>query len=247
MIQGFDHVFETSAQAKKMDYSYFRVDPAFHFLTGVGDQVNSPDGEALKIAAEKNVRLFLRYLSVDKPLLGYGVGKLEFHPLDKVDCRHIMMSTIIFSHIKNRLHNVVEIGGGFGNWARLNLPVVDVGAWNIIDLPFVQDLQKWYLSNALTNIDYHKLKFHNADSNYDINPNLIIASHSLSEISWDKFIRYGTLLDKTEYLFYAYHRDYPSKDLANLKMSYLSQKFDIVDEVLSEQGMVKNLLMKKKS
>lgn len=245
-INGFDHVFEESAQAKKLDYSFFRLDPAFHFLTGVGDQINAVDGEALKIAAEKNVNLFLKYLAVEKPLLGYGSGSLAFHPLDKVDCRHIMMSTVIFSHLKGKIPNIVEIGGGFGNWARLNLPVIDLDSWTIIDLPFVQDLQKWYLLNAIDKNYFWKLNFQNANSDYNLTPNLIIATHSLSEISWAKFIEYGKLLDSTEHLFYSYHKDYPSSDLTKLKMAYLSQKFDIVDEVFSEQGTVRNLLMKSK-
>lgn len=240
---GFDFVFEQSKHANKLDYNYFRSDPAFHFLTGVGDQINKPDGEALGIAAEKDIGLFLKYLSLEKSYLGY-TGELAYHPLDKVDSRHIMMSTVIFSHLEGVSKNIVEIGGGFGNWARINLSLLDIDKWSIIDLPFVHDLQKWYLSNSLNDVYYQKIQFLEADKDYQLSPDLIIAAHSLSEISWEKFIGYGKLLDQTKYLFYAYHRDYPNRDLASLKMAYLSQKFNVVDEVLSENGMVRNILMK---
>ena len=241
--QGFSPLFEQSRFAKKLDYSDFRADPAFHFAVPVRDQIHSPDSDALKIAVEQDANLFLQYLKVEKPRWGYK--SLAYHPLDKVDCRHIMMSTVIFKHLKS-VRTVVEIGGGFGNWARLNLQVhPGIQDWTIIDLDFVVDLQQWYIGKSLSSDLCQKVKFIKAESLLPIfGADLVIGAHSLSEVSLDYFKNYLKIIDKSQYFFYARHRDYPSTELSKIKFDMLVSKYKIVENVKTENGEVDNILFK---
>ena len=42
--------------------------------------------------------------------------------------------------------NIVEIGGGYGNWLHINT-IHNFDKWTILDLPHILKLQKWYLEN----------------------------------------------------------------------------------------------------
>jgi putative sugar O-methyltransferase len=241
--QGFSPLFEQSRSIKKLDYSDFRADPAFHFAVPVRDQIHSPDADALKIAAEQDVDLFLRYLRVSKPNTGYK--SLSYHPLDKVDCRHLMMSTVIFKHLKD-INTVVEIGGGFGNWARLNLQVhPNITEWTIIDLEFVLDLQQWYLRNTLDKNTASKVYYVPAETLLPIfGADLVIGAHSLSEVSMEYFLKYLNIVDRSKYFFYARHRDYPSTELSKIKFELLMSKYKVIENVKTENDEVDNILFK---
>jgi len=241
---GFTPIFEECRKKVGKDYSSFRSDPAFYFLAPFKDQVKQPDPEALKIADMQDAPLAHKYLSIPKPNLGYS--DLKFCPLDVVDCRHIMMSTIIFKHLKD-IKAVAEIGGGFGNWARLNLQVQDIDSWTIIDLDFVLDLQLWFLQNSLPDNLYSKVSFIDAESQIQLEPvDLVIGAHSLSEISLDLFMDYMRIIKDAKYLFYARHKSMPSVELSNKKMDILLSMFDVIENVESENGAVDNYLLKRK-
>lgn len=242
--EGFSPTFEQAKNLPHLNYNLFRSDPKFHFLAPVGKQINNPDTDALKSAADTNINLFLDYLRVEKPSRGYE--GMAYHPLDVVDCRHIMMSTVLFDFLGARSHlRVVEIGGGFGNWARLTLPVIPIETWTIIDLDFVLELQKWYLQSVLEDYQYAKLQFLSSEEDTsELHTDVVIASHSLSEISWEHFLGYNTFLERTPYLFYARHKNYPSKELSDMKLDCLLTNFEVVKNVQSEGGLVDNYILK---
>ena len=94
---------------------------------------------------------------------------------------------------------------------------------------------------------------------YRTNPNLLnryasilehdlaIGAHSLSEMDIDIFRHYlNTVLTKSKYLFYATHNQLPSPDLVQMKLALLSEYFDIVTTVASENNTVSNILYKRK-
>ena len=244
---GYKPVFDTARGKDKLDFEDFRNDPAYSFVAPAGNQVFTPDIQALTIAAEQDIDLFLHYLKIPKPALGYK--NLNFYPADAVDCRHIMMSTIIFSALKTVGH-VVEIGGGFGNWARINVPTHPINRWTIIDLDFVQELQKWYLEKSLSAEDHAKIAYvKNTEDFSEIKPDLVIGAHSLNELAWTDFETYLPLLNRTEYLFYASPLRSCNAEISNLfkiKLGVLLTKFDVVKEVQSEQGYVTNILFRAK-
>lgn len=255
-MKSFDQVFETSKEEIKNInleefFPSFRDNPGpYKFLTAIKSQYYEIDHEALNIAKLIDNNLAETYLQKKKPLTGYSSPD-KYVPLDSVDCRHIMMSTIIFSRIGKNLDSIVEIGAGFGNWYRLNSNVINFNSWTMVDLEFVTKLQEWYINETVPN---NNAKFVSVDTNQfhswiqQIDKiNLTIGSHSLSEISLDIFkMYYDTVFPKTKYLFYAAHKSQPSKQLLQAKLHLLNDMFDVITEVESSDGKVINILYEKK-
>ena len=76
--------------------------------------------------------------------------------LDNLDSRHYMMSCFVYDYFKQNnisLTNILEIGGGFGNWSYINENIMKYNKWTIIDLDFVIKLQKWFLEKELIDIN----------------------------------------------------------------------------------------------
>ena len=149
------------------------------------------------------------------------------------------------NYINNiHINNIVEIGGGFGNWLRLNNQIQKFSKWYIIDLPHLGMLQEWYFNKHDINPDKYKLV--SAFNYKEIpNPDLIIGAHSLSEFSWDVFEDYfNRLIVKSKYLFYSYHKHLPKIDLINKKLELISSKFNLLASFTSENGNVENSLFK---
>lgn len=255
-MKSFDDVFKNSeiiANSLNLQevFNTFRENPGpYQFLTATKSQYWEADKEALEIANSTNFLLAQEYLKKEKPLLGYS-SKETYVPIDQVDSRHIMMSTIIFSTLGRDIKNIVEIGAGFGNWARLNTNIVNYNNWTMIDLKFVSNLQKWYVSQTITN---SKINFISADTDeykswtssiQDID--LVIGAHSLSEFSLPIFEEYlDNILTKTTYFFYATHTTQPSKSLIEKKLTLINEKFDPVVLVSSQNTKVLNILYKRK-
>lgn len=257
MMKSFSEVFDNSREETKNInleefFPSFRDNPGpYKFLTAIKSQFYEVDQEALNIAKEINFELANEYINKPKPLIGYS-SKEKYIPLDTVDCRHIMMNTIIFNHLGKSVGNVVEIGAGFGNWYRLNHGIINFQSWSMVDLEFVTKLQKWYISETVSN---DKAIFVSADTGqYNewtkkiFHVDLIIGSHSLSEISLDIFENYyKTIFPKTRYLFYAAHKSQPSKKLLRSKLKMLADMFNVITEVESSDGKVINILYEKKN
>lgn len=228
------------------DYTNFREKKEFEFLVNNNPE---PDEEALTIGKSINNNLFSEYLNIRKSKLGFG-NIIKYSLLDNLDSRHYMMSCFICDYFnKNNilLNNILEIGGGFGNWCYINESIMKYSKWVIIDLDFVIKLQKWFLKQELNNFD--KIDFINTNeiskiSNNTDNYDIIICAHSLSEISKDNFDIYlnDILIKKTKYLFYAYHTRLPNINLINYKKSMLDKYFEIKDSFLSENGNVNNII-----
>ena len=67
-----------------------------------------------------------------------------------------MMSCFVYDYFKQNnisLTNILEIGGGFGNWSYINENIMKYNKWTIIDLDFVIKLQKFFLEKKLIDIN----------------------------------------------------------------------------------------------
>ena len=226
----------------KINFHRFREhEEIYGFLLTNGEL----DFNAMKKAYEIDSNLFSQYLSVRKSDLGYG-ERIRYKLVDQCDSRHIMMSTIIFSKNKS-FKNIVEIGGGYGNWYRLNRNLLDFHKWIIIDLPFCLDLQKWYLEKETG--DLKKLDFKSAyDYTIDEPIDLVIAAHSLSELSWEDFlIYYVNVLKKTKNLFYAGHVWNCGREMLSKKLDKLLEDFDLIESYMEENNTVYNNLYMRKN
>lgn len=221
------------------DFSVFREDFAtYHFLLCNCD----PDTDALEQARRLNTDLYQEYIKKGKPKLGYGSNpSVPYREMDMCDSHHIMMSTII-SNYKREWGRIIEIGAGYGNMVRLNQGILEYEEWVDVDLPFVTDLAKWYLGELDIEISYR-----NAYKTENMDSELVIGAHSVSELSWDDFIDYyQKIIGRAKYFFYASHIDNSGVELLNMKWDLIEKDFDIVSELITEGGGVYNTLYRRK-
>jgi putative sugar O-methyltransferase len=131
-----------------------------------------------------------------------------------------MQLTFLLNNNTNHYNKIVEIGGGFGNMCRLSNNIISYNSWDIIDLPHMLELQKYYLEHELKDIS--KINFIEAYSNKNyINTDidLVIGTHSLSEFSMDVFYNYfKNVVVNSKYFYFGYNKNCPSPNLINLKL-----------------------------
>lgn len=262
-MEGYEPIFQAAIKNYEKDkdkYSFVNFRSCLNIYQFILNNDPNPDGEALTVAYRVNTPLFVKYLTIPKPCLGYASNTGIYTQCDNLDSRHIMMATILVdvlqktSNIPNVKH-VVEIGGGFGNWARLHTAGGDIkfDKWTIIDIPHVSDLQQWYLKQTLTPEDFKKIEFVKTTEYEEWlkgenakNIDLVIGSHSLSEFSYEIFLGYLPLIKKTKFLFYGYHKDQPHPFLIHDKKVEIEKEFDTLATFKSEGGKVFNVVYKHK-
>ena len=151
----------------------------------------------------------------------YNIDNIKPEDIDFVSSNNYIFCILIFHYLKKiNLEmsncNIVDIGGGFGNCRRLLSNYYDIFPYIIYDLDITLHFNKLYLD---TYDNPYKL-FYNENLNevgfYNISPNfrdkfnlsnkldLVIASHSLSEISLEEFNWYiENIIKKCSVLFYS--------------------------------------------
>ena len=252
MAGSFDYLFRKSCDLYSNnvtdDNTIFNSFRSEHGLFGFIHNGDSPqEDSAIAISKSINADLYERYFInqfINKKILGYEGGFPSNNALyNELDSRHIMMSIILFENIPKteEIGNIVEIGGGFGNWLRINYKIQNFKKWTIIDLPHLGKLQAWFLKNNSVPDNIYEIVSAN---NYEkIIPQIVIGSHSLSEFSWEIFLEYFyKIIINTKYFFYAYHSYSPSKELIDRKNNLIDTCFDMITTVCSESDMVKNCL-----
>jgi hypothetical protein len=251
-MNGYKHVFDKSIQkyseiTKDPDtlFESFRSEKDIYGFIDNGD--TPPDREADSIAKNTNLRLYESYRDILKTRvkLGYANSSSTHSDYTNLDSRHIMMSVLLFSNIQEPLSSIVEIGGGFGNWLTLNR-MQSFKTWTILDLPHLCLLQNWFLEKqGVPKTMYEMVSAFNytdwasAHSSFD----LVIGSHSVSELLFDVFYPYFmNVISKSKYFFYCYHNTRPTPELIRAKLQTIQTKFKSIVNVLSEQGNVTNSL-----
>ena len=259
-MNGYNNVFENSItsyntylnEKKELEqlFNNFYLDyKKFGFIHN-GDF--PPDLEAIEICNKINSDLYEKYIETNnnKKLIGHSSISMVNAKYNQLDSRHIMMSIILFDYLsKNNIsiENIIEIGGGFGNWLRLNNKMQKFSKWYIIDLPHLGELQQWYLTkHDISREKYQIVSAYNYNSLPEsISIDLVIGTHSLSEFEWSIFEKYfNTILINSKYLFYCYHKFLPSVQLINKKLELILSKFKQVVSFTSENGCVENTLFK---
>jgi len=250
-MDGFTSLFTTSENCfnnitidnYEEIFKSFRVQKTMFGYIDNGDI--PPDEEAIRITKSINQEMYFYYINQlkNRKIIGYEGSTFKYGYFTHVDSRHIMMSTIIFNTIKDKLNNILEIGGGFGNWLYLNRNQ-NFDKWTIIDLPHIGKLQSW----CLNQLDVDSLKYDivytddykNIISNkYDI----VIGAHSLSEFSIEMFNNYfNNTIIKSKYFFYAYHKYSPNEILCSMKRDIINKYFNILVEIPSESNNILNCL-----
>jgi hypothetical protein len=161
-----------------------------------------------------------------------------------------MISCFLLSNI-NRfdIRNIVEIGGGYCNFLRLNTNIINYKTWNIIDLPYVNQLQDYIIKNTfqssekiklLSAYNYKDILDKNTD-NLDID--LVIALHSLSELGSDFFLDYFyNVLIHAKVVLYSFNINNPSYQLYLFKNSFFEKHFKILNIMDGENENVKHII-----
>jgi hypothetical protein len=206
-----------------------------------------PDLQALGWATLMNPDLVVAYVKRPKSNAGYG-NPIDYLPIDIVDSRHIMMSTMVFSVLSKHHNHIVEIGGGYGNWFRLNSGVINFERWTIVDLPFVKKLQRWYLeqekvdTKRLELVDTNDYWFWlNRENGKQID--IVIAAHSLSEVTLPDFMDYvDHVVARSRFLFYSTQKKLPTPELVEFKLAILDARFKRINTWITEGGIVENVL-----
>lgn len=240
-MTGYSRVFDTSVdvfQRTNVSFDDFRSN---HNVFGFIDNGDTPpDNEAIAIAKSIDVDLYERYRAQKKAVIGYG-DKVPMYEYSNLDSRHIMMS-VHLAHYLPAVTSVVEIGGGFANWLRLNTGILQFETWTIIDLKHLNALQEWALAkNALAChfVDSDSYKIWADTASID----LVIGTHSLSEFSLAVFTDYfDAVVSKAKYFYYAYHIVRPNPDLIRIKKDMIEQRFHLIHSMVSENGEVVNCL-----
>jgi hypothetical protein len=76
---------------------------------------------------------------------------------------------------------------------------------------------------------------------------LVIGSHSLSELDWNTFKEYfDNVVSKAPVFFYATQRTRPSPELVNRKLELIRQRFSEERHFATENGQVANVLFVQK-
>jgi hypothetical protein len=253
MDEGFESVFQKSRDSfvsgsSTEVFETFREhhDLFWFFIAG-----GPPDSGAIEIAKRIDGNLYTKYfVNHIKTLkkLGYGNSVDSTNWLyDCQDSRHIMMSICLFTKIPQIANaRIVEIGGGFGNFLRLNYKIQEFKSWNIIDIPHIGELQRWYLEKS--QIPQELYNIISSDSKPSFDSDIVIGTHSLSELSWDIFENYfSDIVKRTTYLLYSYHVSRPSESLIIRKRNMIESEFECLSDIPSEGGCVRNCVFIRKS
>jgi len=188
------------------------------------------DNQALNYALAINKDLYNKYSSVPKGHIGYKGSEGQYLPIDDLDSKHILQLTFL-TNILNTFNRIVEIGGGFGNMIRLSKDIISYDSWDIIDLPHMLELQKYYLEREI--LDISKIQFISGNSEIDYSNrqiDLVIGTHSISELSWDIFLNYfNNVIKYSKYLYIGYNKNAPSTELINMKIDHINTIFRLED------------------
>jgi hypothetical protein len=231
-MDGFKYIFDDAEQNynnsdKSLDnFRYNRRVYGFCINEGGIDE------QSINHAKQINEELSAKFLNQSKSMVGYKGHEEKFLPVDDLDSKHIMQLTFLLHNSDMNYGKIVEIGGGFGNMARLCNGILTFKQWDIIDIPHMLQVQKYYLDAEIG--DTSKINFINAYSNvnYRETPiHVVIGTHSLSEFSWSVFENYfHTVVQYSEYLFLGYNKHCPSEALIRAKLDYITTHNFIVEK-----------------
>lgn len=114
---------------------------------------------------------------------------------------------------------IYEIGGGYGNFARIVNTLGFKGLYNIVDLKTMGSIQKYYLQNTLLPEQFKNINFIDKINTNEIKKNknfksILIASYSVSEMQIIDREELEEFYYEFDYLFFAYQEHY--EDINNI-------------------------------
>jgi hypothetical protein len=242
-MDSYTPVFKESARlAEAVDYSatfedFHKHPELYHFIIAPDGQLGS-DNRALNQAEKIDPVIYQALYDKGPSLLGEGSTEI-----DGVESRHILILTYLIFMLGKSWGNVIEIGGGYGNYPRLVDKIVEVESWSIIDLEYISDLQDWFLWKSGINTDritcYSFENMREDLKNYDANPSeydLLLGVHSLSEFDLETFMFYLPIINKARWFCYVSQTYNPSKELLDKKQELIREQFTLEAKLEYEGG-----------
>lgn len=231
-----------SAFADVGDLVEFQHDPLFHFCTA---RDFGQDREALAAAHSLAPQWLERLLAVGDSPIGYRPGTIPAGACSVFHTRHAAQLAFLLHHVAPHRDpatlRIGEIGGGFGNFARLWGSAIGIHAWTILDLPFMTRLQQWYLHKTLPHVPQvagsaaaglrwvdteHRNEFVDEGPEFDV----LISTHAWSELPRDEWLWYlHALLPRTRHLLYAASNATPDPVESNWRLDRLAREMRVVD------------------
>jgi len=241
LMDSYTPIFEKSQKlAEAVDYfetfEYFHDYPElYHFIIAPEGQLTR-DERALNQAKEIDPEIYQALYDKGPSLLGNGSSEI-----DGIESRHILIMTYLISKLGKNWGDVIEIGGGYGNYPRLADGIVSTDTWSIIDLNYISDLQCWFLkNNNIRNVYCYSFEAMQRDlQDYESDPvpyNLLLGIHSLSEFNMETFNSYLPIINRAKWFCYVCQDKNPSLEILVTKLSIIMQEFNIVDVLEYEGG-----------
>jgi hypothetical protein len=242
-MDSYTPVFKEAAKlAEAVDYGktfedFHNHPELYHFIIAPDGQLGS-DNRAIEQAQRINLGIFQELYDKGPSLLGNGSPEI-----DGVESRHILILTYLISRLGDKWGEVIEIGGGYGNYPRLVDNIVEVSSWSIIDLAYISDLQCWFLWKS--GIDTSKITCYAFEDmrrdlqSYDSEPvgyDLLLGVHSLSEFDLETFNIYLPIINKARWFCYVSQTNNPSKELLDKKQEIIRKQFTLEDKLEYEGG-----------
>ena len=152
---------------------------------------------------------------------GFDIDNIKPSDIDFVSSNNYIFCILVFHYLKKINYNmnncnIIEIGGGFGNSRRLLSDYYNIFSYTIFDLDITLHFNKLYLDkyknkyNLYYNTNINEVGFYNISTSFRDKFNLpnkldvVIAAHSLSEISFEEFNWYiENIIKKCSVLFYS--------------------------------------------
>lgn len=250
-MSGYKSIFDDAAkeyekeQNKLALFNSFRARKDVYAFIENGDE--PPVQEYVNKAKQINTPLYYEYVGVlsERKQVGYDGFPNKHAQYTDLDSRHIMMLTLAFTNIKEPINTVLEIGGGYANMVYLNKHK-PISMWTIVDLPFVSELQRWCAKEY--GLDTQKYRILNTNEYETLETkafDLVIGTHSLSELSFQSFLEYFTQsIQYSKYLLYSHQRDFPDKNLIQYKRDIINSVFDLIAEEITDEGRVYHCVYK---
>lgn len=245
------------------DYAQSQHDPLFHFLSSCWVMPEGHQSDEEAAAKRINARAFEQLYAIGDARAGYLPGAIPDGRYTRLHARHCYLLTLLIDRFGTlEKARVAEIGGGFGNMARLVGSSSGFASWTIFDLPFVSNLQEWFLGQTMPQLrvarnlaaSEPRADVHCVDTG-DLNASLdslgsidvLLGTHSWSELPWDSFLWYlNNVLPRTEYLLYATQTSWPSTELVQRKLERLLEVMEPVLLDISEHGNCHNYVMRRR-
>lgn len=145
------------------------------------------------------------------------------------------------------ISHVTDFGAGYGNNCRVWRSLGYSGGYSLVDLPFMNEIQKYYLQNVLS--DLNNINFIQTDRSFipSTKKSIFFATFSLNETSLNKREEIESQILSHDYIFIHYNNEFPADSQLVDNIAYFNDfknknlnMFEFIEHI-NPQG--KNILL----